>query len=79
MTIPVVIAATLIIAAIIRTERVIMSDIQDAVDAVTAQLGKAKTEIVAAINELETREPDVDLTALKAAAQALDDVVPDAE
>lgn len=54
-----------------------MSEVQDAVDAVVVQLDKAKGEIVAAIAELEAREPSVDLTALKAAAQSLDDVVPD--
>lgn len=58
-----------------------MSDAQDAVDAVSAQLGKAKDEIVAEIAALEAQVANgeaPDLTALKAAAQALDDVVPDA-
>lgn len=54
-----------------------MSEVQNAVDAVVAQLGKAKAEIVAAIEELRNREPDVDLSALTAAAQALDDVIAD--
>ena len=57
-----------------------MSEVQDAVDSVVAQLSKAKAEIVSEIESLEAAvvsgEP-VDLTALKAAAQALDDVVVD--
>lgn len=55
----------------------IMSEAQNAVDAVVAQLDKAKAEISAQIAELESREPAVDLSALKAAAQSLDDVVVD--
>lgn len=58
-----------------------MSETQDAVDAVAAQLGKAKAEIVSKIDDLEAQVAageTPDLTALKAAAQALDDVVPDA-
>lgn len=54
-----------------------MSEVQDAVDAVVAQIGKAKDEIVAEIAALEAREPSVDLSGLKAAAQALDDLNPD--
>jgi len=58
-----------------------MSEIQSAVDAVVEQLSRAKGEIVAEIAKLEAAvvagEP-VDLTALKDAAQALDDVVVDA-
>ena len=56
----------------------IMSEVQDAVNAVTAQLEQARSEIVAEIEYLEAAVADgtpVDLTALKAAAQALDDVV----
>jgi len=58
-----------------------MGAVQDAVDAVVAQLDKAKTEVV---NEIAALEAQIaagetpDLTALKAAAQGLDDVVPDA-
>ena len=57
-----------------------MSEIQAAVDAVTDQLGKAKDEILDQIEVLEAavaagEAPD--LSALKAAAQALDDIVPD--
>lgn len=58
----------------------VMSEIQAAVDAVVDQLSKAKGEIVSEIAKLEAAvvagEP-VDLTALKDAAQALDDVVVD--
>lgn len=59
----------------------VMSEVQSAVDAVTNQLVKAQAEIVSEINNLEAAvaagEP-VNLDALKAAAQALDDVVADA-
>lgn len=60
---------------------VIMGEVQDQVDAVVAELGKAKDEIVAKVADLEAQiaaGEAPDLTALKAAAQALDDVVPDA-
>lgn len=58
-----------------------MGAAQDAVDAVVVQLDKAKAEIVKAIADLEVavaggEAPNLD--ALKAAAQSLDDVVPDA-
>ena len=59
----------------------IMGAVQDAVDAVAVQLGKAKDEIVSKIADLEAQiaaGETPDLSALKAAAQALDDVVPDA-
>lgn len=59
-----------------------MSESQDAVDAVTAQLGKAKDEILAEVAALQAQvdagQP-VDLTALKAAAQGLDDLNADPE
>lgn len=58
----------------------LMGAAQDAVDAVSVQLGKAKAEIVSKIADLETQVANgetPDLTALKAAAQSLDDVVPD--
>lgn len=54
-----------------------MSEVQDAVDAVVVQLVSAKEEILAEIAALEAQEPSIDLSALKAAAQALDDVVVD--
>jgi len=70
--------------------RSIMST-QAAVDAVVDQLAKAKGEIVAARDELVAKIVDlqnqldagvpaeqVDLSGLKAVAQALDDIVPDA-
>jgi len=57
---------------------------QAAVDAVVAQLGKAKGEIISKIADLQIQLDDanvadkVDITELVAAAQALDDIVPDA-
>ncbi|MBB3752508.1 hypothetical protein FHT44_005020 [Mycolicibacterium sp. BK634] len=57
-----------------------MTAVQDTVDALTAQLGKAKDEIIAKVADLEAQVAAgeaPDLTALKAAVQALDDVVPD--
>ena len=65
-------------------KEVITMSTQDAVNAVVAQLGKAKGEIVAKIvdlqNQIDAGVPaeQLDLTDLTAAAQALDDVVPDA-
>lgn len=64
-----------------RLRRLIVSEAQDAVDAVTVQLGKAKDELVAKIDDLQAQVDAgeaPDLTALREAAQALDDVVPDA-
>lgn len=58
-----------------------MTEAQDAVDAVVVQLGKAKGEVLAKIADLEAQVAAgqaPDFSALKAAAQALDDVVPDA-
>jgi hypothetical protein len=79
-----------ILFAISTTGRHIMS-VQTTIDAVVAQLTKARQEIVQARDELlagiaEVQEQldnaeapeDVDLTALTAAAQSLDDIVPDA-
>lgn len=62
----------------ISVRRIVMSEAQAAVDAVVAQLGKAHDEIVRVIEELKSREPDVDVSALEKIAQVLDDVVPDA-
>lgn len=59
---------------------IIMGAVQDAVNQITTQLGKAKNEILDKITDLETQiaaGETPDLTELKAAAQALDDVVPD--
>lgn len=66
----------------------VMSATQAAVDAVVAQLDKVRAEVVGArdvllarIEEVQSQLDDgvevVDLTALKAAAQSLDDIVPD--
>jgi hypothetical protein len=63
-----------------RLETLIMSEAQDAVDAVVAQLGKAKDEILTEVANLEAQVAAgqaPDLTALKAAAQSLDDINPD--
>lgn len=58
---------------------------QESIDAVVAQLGKAKDELLAEIAGVKAQleaasvpAETVDLTALTAAAQALDDIVPDA-
>ena len=66
------------------TERLAMST-QESIDAIVVQLGKAKDEVVAKISDVQTQldaagvpAEQVDLTALTAAAQALDDVVADA-
>lgn len=71
---------TLSLATLLIIKGFKMSDVQAAVDAVTAQLGRAKDEILGEIAKLEAavgsgEQPD--LSGLKAAAQALDDVVPD--
>ena len=60
----------------------IMSDNTAAIEAVVAQLAKVQTEIVGKIDALQTAvDAGEDLTgplaALTAAAQALDDIVPD--
>jgi hypothetical protein len=58
----------------------LMGAVQDAIDQVTSQLDKAKDEILTEIANLESQVAAgqaPDLTALKAAAQGLDDVVPD--
>lgn len=66
-------------------EKVTIMSVQDSVDAIVAQLGKAKGEVVAKIAEVQAAldaagvpAEQVDLSALVAAAQSLDDVVPDA-
>ena len=62
---------------------VLVSSAQDAVNAVTAQLVKAQREIVSRIAEVQAQldaagvAEQIDLSSLTAAAQALDDVVPD--
>lgn len=60
----------------------VMGALEDTLTAVSTQLGKAKDEIVALITDLEGQiaanavDPAT-VDALKAAAQSLDDVVPD--
>ena len=57
-----------------------MGAVQDTVNQIADQLAKAKTEIVTKIADLEAQVAAgeiPDLTALKEAAQALDDVVLD--
>lgn len=74
-------AATLVIVSSIG--RHIMSA-QEAIDAVVRQLAKAKSEIVAKIVDLNDQiaaagvQDQVDTSELVAAAQSLDDIVPDA-
>lgn len=66
-----------VVLAVHRIKKEIRMSAQETVDAVVAQLGKAKEEIVAKIAELEAANPGVDLSALTEIAQGLDDVVPD--
>lgn len=71
-----------ILAAVLLTKGVVMSDVQAVVDAITAQLGKVREEVVGEIAKLEAAlQAGVtpDLAGLKAAADALDAIVPDAE
>ena len=72
------------IARLINTfERFAMST-QQAIDTITAQIGKAQLELVNRIADVQAQldaagvGEDIDLSSLTAAAQALDDVVPDA-
>ena len=86
----VIFVATLIVTAYTdlttrtnQLENLIMSNTQEVIDAVTAQIVKAQRELVGRIAEVQAQldaagvAEQVDLTALTAAAQALDDVVPD--
>ncbi len=69
-----------IVVAVLLTKEVVMSEVQVAVDEVTAVLVKAKGEIVAEIAALEEAVKagvTPDLTALKAVAESLDAIVPD--
>ena len=72
------------IDAIDKLRETIMSAQQDAVDAIVAQLGKAKAEIIAKLTDVQAQvdaagvADQVDLAPLVEIAQALDDVVPDA-
>ena len=61
-------------------KEIIVGATQDAVDQIVAQLAKAQAEIVDRIADLEAQiaaGETPDLSALKAAAQSLDDVVVD--
>jgi len=58
---------------------------QESIDGIVAQLGKARDELLTEIADVKAQleaasvpAETVDLTALTAAAQALDDIVPDA-
>jgi hypothetical protein len=58
----------------------IMSEQQAQIDALAEQLGKAKAEIIAQVEALQAQIDAggvVDLTALKAAVQGIDDLNPD--
>ena len=68
-----------ILKSILRLEK-IMSETQDKIDALAVQLGKVKTEIldqVAALQAQIDAGAVVDLSALTAAVQGLDDLNPD--
>ena len=59
---------------------------QESIDAIVAQLGKAQAEVVSKIADVQAQldaanvpAEVVNLDALTAAAQALDDIVPDAD
>lgn len=61
-------------------QEAIMTATQDTIDAITAQLGKAKTEILTQIANLEQQVAageTPNLEPLKAVTQALDDITPD--
>jgi hypothetical protein len=66
-----------------REVKEIMSELGDALNAISVQLAKAKDEILAKISALEGQigtipaDAQANLDAVKAIAQALDDVVPD--
>lgn len=74
--------------AVSKLQGVIVSATQDVVDAITAQLVKADGELVAALAAKDARIADLEaqlaakvdpsLDALAAAAQKVDDIVPDA-
>lgn len=65
-------------------ERFVMSAAQDAVNAVAATVRKGTAEVLGRIGELQSQidagvpAEELDLSELTAAAQALDDIVPDA-
>ena len=59
----------------------IMSENQKKIDAIAAQLAKARAEIVAEIEALknQTGAEVLDFSGLESAAQGLDDLIPDEE
>lgn len=74
-----------ILLAVVLSRRVVqgemMSEVQVLVDSITAQLVKVRDEVVGEISKLEeslAAGVAPDLSALKAAADALDAIVPDA-
>lgn len=65
----------------VNIERIIRMTAQDTINEITTQLAKSGTEIVGKIADLEAAVAageTPDFTELKAAAQSLDDIVPDA-
>jgi predicted RNA polymerase sigma factor len=74
------VAVAIVLIVTHRWKEAIVSEVQDAVDAITAQISKGTGEVVAEIAALEAQVAAgvaPDFTALKAAAQALDDLNPD--
>ena len=70
-----------IMAAVLLMKEVVMSEVQSAVDEIVGVLVKAHGEIVSEIAKLEESlraGVTPDLTALKAVADSLDAIVPDA-
>lgn len=70
-----------VLFAVLLTKGVVMSDFQSAVDEITAVLVKARGEILAEIDSLEVALNSgvaPDLSALRAVADSLDAIVPDA-
>lgn len=66
--------------ALTEIDKVVPMSVQNAVDTVVAQIRKGTTEVVAKIADLQAKVDAgeaVDLSELAAAAQALDDIVPD--
>lgn len=62
-------------------KRVIAMSAQDTINTIVEQLGKAKGELTSALADAQAQiaaaGAEVDLSALEAVAQALDDIVPD--
>ncbi len=68
----------------VQIERSVMSEVQDVVDAITAQLVKVRDEIVTELEKVATEvhiarvDDEVDLSGLQRIVDALDAIVPDA-